>query len=358
MEKESTKPNVNSFLLSRTECNVMRGLAIIPIVLNNFGHCVTGVRPDNEFNYNFDRIIGLFESFSNHNSILPLDLLSFYSPFGVMLFIFLSGYGLVLKYEKGNGHSASNTSFVIDHYKKLFMMQAKGLAFFMLLFFIFESKEVIAIVPFVKQLLLTGNILSHHFITPGPYWFFCMIFEMYIIYRFVFYRCSSNIMMTIVLLSLVVMAFLEPNGKIMTYARMNIGMALLPFCLGIWVARHWQSNWTIFNSKWKCLLYFIISFILLTLSKFNFYTWLLMPVFIVMTSITLVKLFVSNNTTTQLFAWLGGLSGVMFVIHPALREVLIHRANTNGQWFDVILIYLFLTIVLSFMLKPVFTNKQ
>ena len=358
MDNESSKNGGNDLFLSRVECNMLRGMAIILIVLNNFGHKVNGVHPDNEFNYNYDRILGLFESFSNHSSVLPLELLSFYSPFGVMLFIFLSGYGLVLKYEKGNGRSISNSGFVIDHYKKLFVMQAKGLAFFLLLYLLYESKEIVQVLPLIKQLLLTGNILSHHFVIPGPYWFFCMIFEMYVIYRFALYRCSSKVLSVIVLASLVIMGFLEPNGKIITYLRMNIGLALLPFCLGILAARHWRKDLIDLDSKLKCMCWFIISFIFLTLSKFSFYTWLLMPIFVIVTSVAFVKLFVNSKIITQCLVWFGGLSGIMFVIHPALREILITRANENGHCYEVLFIYFFLTIVLSIMLKPVFSKQK
>lgn len=354
MDKGLLKNGGSDLFLSRIECNMLRGLAIILIVLNNFGHKVNGVHPDNEFNYDYGRVLGFWDSLMNHSYVLPLELLSFYSPFGVMLFIFLSGYGLVLKYEKGNGQSISNKSFVVDHYKKLFLMQAKGLAFFLLLYLLYDSKEVISFLPFFKQLLLTGNIFSHYFIIPGPYWFFCMILEMYLLYRFVFYRCSSSIMMLIVLVSLAIMGFLEPNGKIITYIRMNIGLALLPFSLGILTARHWRKDIIDLDSKLKCVCYFIITFVFLTLSKFSFYSWLLMPIFIIVTSIALVKLLVKNWTITQILAWFGGLSGVMFVIHPALREILITRANENGQCYEVLFIYFFLTIVLSIMLKPVF----
>ena len=356
MTINTSREKNNDFFLSRIECNMLRGLAIILIVLNNFGHCINGVQPDNEFNYIYDRVSCILDSIANPSSILPLELLSFYSPFGVMLFIFLSGYGLVLKYEKDKGISVSNTNFVVDHYKKLFIMQAKGLAFYLVIFLMFESKEIIAIVPFIKQLLLTGNILSHHFIIPRPYWFFCMIFEMYLLYRFALSRCSSKIMIIVVVFFLILMGCLEPNGKIITYLRMNIGLALLPFCLGILAARHWRSNWTFTNSKLNCLVCFIISFVFLTLCKFSFYTWLLMPLFIVVTSISLIKLLINNNITTKTLAWLGGLSGVMFVIHPALREILVRRANESGYCYEVILIYLFLTIVLSYMLKPVFSK--
>ena len=94
--------NKRESLISRSECNIMRGLAILVIITNNFGHLVNGVHPDNEFTYDYANVSGFLDSLLHFNSLLPLELLSFYSPFGVMIFIFLSGYGLTLKYEYGN----------------------------------------------------------------------------------------------------------------------------------------------------------------------------------------------------------------------------------------------------------------
>ena len=79
----------------------MRGLAIIFIITNNFTHLLKGVFTDNEYQYHWQYVEGFMNNLSHPDGILPFNLLSFYCPYGVMLFIFLSGYGLVLKYEKG-----------------------------------------------------------------------------------------------------------------------------------------------------------------------------------------------------------------------------------------------------------------
>jgi hypothetical protein len=132
---------------------------------------------------------------------------------------------------------------------------------------------------------------------------------------------------------------------------------LLPFSLGVLAARHWGSYSFLFESKLRVILLFIVSFLLLTLCKFNFYFWLFMPLFIVTTAVALVILLSNVNFFALLFGWLGGLSGVMFVVHPSLRQILIERANESGHCYAVVFIYLFLTIVLSVMLKPVFVKK-
>lgn len=345
-------------LLSRLECNVIRGLAIIVIVLNNFGHHIDGVYPDNEFWYNYENVSVFLDSLTHLSRILPLELLSFYSPFGVMLFIFLSGYGLVLKYEKGKGKSVSHSFFIYSHYSKLFVMQAKGLAIFFVVFILYNTKEIIFFWPFVKQLLLVGNMFPNVKIIPGPYWFFGMIFEIYIIYRFIIYGRSSFFMGIIVLGSIVVMGFMNPEGNVIFYARINFFLALLPFSMGVFVARHWRKDWFNFNSKRNCFLCFLVAFILLTLCKFSFYTWLLLPFFVVVTTISLVKLLIGVFPISNVLQWLGGISGVMFVIHPTLREIMVDRANESGHSYAILFLYFFLTILLSLMLKPLFSNKN
>lgn len=357
MNLNMSQKNKRESLLTRAECNIMRGLAILVIITNNFGHLINGVHPDNEYRYVFSNVSGFIESLQHPGTLFPLELLSFYSPFGVMLFIFLSGYGLTLKYEYGKGQSVSSNEFVIGHYTKLFTMQAKGLALFFFVYFIYETHEIVYFWPFVRQLFMIENLSPTMKIIPGPYWFFGMIMEVYVIYWFVFHKRSSRLMMTIVALSLLIMAFLDPVGQAMVYFRINFGLALLPFSLGVLAARHWDSYSFLFESRMKVILLFIISFTLLTLCKFNFYSWLFMPIFIVMTSVTFILLLSRVNLFAQLFGWFGGLSGVMFVVHPALRQILIERANESGHCYAVVFIYLFLTIVLSVILKPVFSNK-
>ena len=158
--------------------------------------------------------------------------------------------------------------------------------------------------------------------------------------------------------SIVVMGLLEPSGKMIGYLRINFCMAILPFGLGVLSARHWCSRWLPFDSILKTVLYCFVAFLCLTICKLNFYLWLFMPLFIVVIGILLVKLFIRICSITSIFVWLGGLSGGLFVVHPILRQILLARANESGHCYAVFFIYLFLTIILSYMLKPVFTNKK
>lgn len=345
-------------LLNRVECNVMRGFAILAVASNNFGHLIKDVLQDNEFVYDYSQVTGFIEALKHPTQIFPLDLLAFFSPFGVMLFIFLSGYGLTLKYEKGNGKQISHKAFVIDHYSKLFQMQIKGLALFLLVMFIFDSNYIVYFRHLVGQFLMVENLNPvDPIILAGPYWFFGMIMEVYIIYRFTIYRQSSLFVIAVSLLSLVVMAFCEPNGETIRYLRINFLMAILPFCLGVLVARYESFLQLLYGNNMKCLVSLVMFLILLTISKFNFYTWLIMPLFIVGLSISLAKIICSSCRISVVFEWVGGLSGIIFVVHPIVREILIERTNVSGSYYGMFFVYLLMTLVLSVIFKPIFSKK-
>lgn len=344
-------------LLNRSECNIMRGFAIILIIIDNFAHCFKGVLMDNEYAYRWSSVLGFLDNLKHPDQLLFFNTISFYCPYGVMLFIFLSGYCLTLKYEKGNGRGTSCKEFISNHYSKLFTMQLKGLALFLTVYFLCFPEKV-AGYSIVLQTFLVGNLNPKQFCTPGPYWFFGMIMEMYVIYRLIIYNRKDIVAIGLTVFSIVVMAFLNPEGKMMIYLRVNCFLAILPFCMGVLAARHLDyKSWNL-NRGWICLGWFLLSFGLLTLSKFNFYSWLIMPVFIIATAVTVVKLITRVKLLVVAYSWLGAMSGVLFVVHPALRELLKIRINTTGTYYSMTIIYLLITFGLCMILKPAFSGKK
>jgi len=347
------------YFLNRAECNIMRGFAILAVASNNFTHLINGVVQDNEFIYDYSQV-DVFVSYLKHpTSTFLLDLLAFYSPFGVMLFIFLSGYGLTLKYEIGKGNEVSHGEFVSSHYWKLFQMQLKGLALFLLVMFVFDSNYIVYFRHLMGQLFMLENLNPiDPVILAGPYWFFGMIMEMYIIYRYVIYRRSTSFLLFVIALSILLMAPFQPDGQTIHYLRINFCMAVLPFGLGVLAARYGNKLQNVYGSLTKCVLAMFVFFVLLTLCKFNFYAWLVMPIFIIGISIPLAKILNKMNMTSKVFCWVGSLSGIIFVVHPIVREILIQRTNTSGSYYGMFLVYLFMTISLSIILKPLFEKKK
>lgn len=349
----------NHAVLNHVECNIMRGFAILAVASNNFGHLVNGVVQDNEFVYDYGQVDAFVSSLRYPSNTFWLDLLSFYSPFGVMLFIFLSGYGLTRKYEKGQGVSVSNKNFILGHYLKLFQMQLKGLTLFLLIMFLFDPDYIVYFRHLVSQLLMIENMNPiDPIIIAGPYWFFGMIVEMYVIYRFVLYQKSSSFILSVVIISLLFMIPLDPVGAAIRYLRINFCMAMLPFCLGILVARYTNVIDSLFDNGKKCLISIMIFFLLLTICKFTFYSWIVMPIFIIGLSIPLSKIICRFKYLSAALSWVGALSGVIFVVHPIMREILIQRTNQSGNYYGMFFAYLFMTIMLSIVLKPLFLKKK
>lgn len=343
--------------LNRIECNIMRGIAILFIIVDNMIHFFNGVFMDNEYIYRWDSVQGFINNLIHPNTTLPFNLISFYCPYGVMLFIFLSGYCLTLKYEKGHGRGTSTKVFICNHYQKLFVMQLKGLALFLTAMFLLYPNRIVSNVN-VFQFFLVGNLIPLWECLPGPYWFFGMLMEMYVIYRLIIYNRNDWVAIALTVFSIVAMAFLEPESSTLYYLRINCFLAILPFCIGVLAARHFKTNSFSLNKTSACWLWFLLAFALLTASKFNFYSWLIMPVFIIITAVTLVKLFVKVKFFDTIFGWLGTMSGVLFVIHPIVREIMIERMNNTGHFYGMLLIYLLITLGLCLILKPAFISNN
>ena len=114
----------------------MRGVAIIGIALHNYCHWLPGIIRENEYQFMQKNVDGLSGVLAAPDSNLPLHLLSFFGHYGVPLFLFLSAYGLGLKYERPlpqggyEGKKVGIWPFLSSHFVKLFRMMFAGFAAF------------------------------------------------------------------------------------------------------------------------------------------------------------------------------------------------------------------------------------
>ena len=69
-------------------------------ILHNYIHWFSNVVLENQHVYYPERNKELINSVLEFDSGLFLDLISHYGHYGVPVFVFLSGYGLVMKYGK------------------------------------------------------------------------------------------------------------------------------------------------------------------------------------------------------------------------------------------------------------------
>ena len=213
--------------LNRTECNALRGLAIIGIFLHNYCHWLGPIVKENEYQYIQRNVDWLHQVMASPDGWLPMHLLSFFGHYGVPVFLFLSAYGLVLKYESGprltqgaerfsiTGRHLPNLGeglrFVRYHYLKLFKMMIVGFVAFTMLDYLTPGPHHYQSLDIIAMLGMFNNVLPNpdRIIWPGPFWFFGLMLQLYIIYRLFIYR--RHWAFTVVLM--VVCLALYPQGK-------------------------------------------------------------------------------------------------------------------------------------------------
>ncbi len=346
-------------LLTRNECTAMRGIAILAIVLHNYCHFISKIVQENEYQFFVSHNEQLWQVISHPDELLPIHLLSFFGHYGVPVFLFLSGYGLVRKYETSDD-SCPPMRFVRYSYLKLLRMLIVGFSLFICVDMVTPGRFQFHWDNVIAQLLMYINVLPEpeKTIWPGIYWFFGLMMELYIVYRLLFYRRSSWIAVALIVVCWLLQAFCDPEGETLNRLRYNCIGGLLPFGLGIIAARVRTlrtGSTTPTDSAYApygpilWLLVFILSVALVFAMSFNFYTWLLwIPVFIILGTIALVK--AMPKWMLSIVTWFGSISAAMFVAHPIARKLFITVAWKQDV-YDGLMLYIIAVIAISWAVK-------
>lgn len=133
--------------LSLTDTNSMKGVAITFIVWHNLIHWLIPLK-ENEFTFNIDYSNYFWEHIKELDSSLWMDIFSFLGWYGVPVFLFVSGYGLVRKYEDSQ-LNITFKDFAYYHVKKLFTLMVLPYLVYLILVFCFEQTVTIY-QPFFK----------------------------------------------------------------------------------------------------------------------------------------------------------------------------------------------------------------
>lgn len=324
------------------KCSALRGLAIMLIMLHNYCHWLPFAVPENEFSFSVEKYIQFWNVISWDT--IFIQFFSFWGHLGVSVFVFLSGYGLVKKYDDT---IINWKSFIIMHYKKLCIPMVLGfIAYYFVLYIINHpnNQDIFTIVPikrFFAQITLIINFLPnpHRLIMPGPYWYFGLTMQLYIIYLLFVYKRPISYITAIALCVFVISLFLEYNPKLLISTKYNFIGWLFPFIYGIILGR---NN---YNPSIR-ITYFIIviTILLILLFGYSYYTWLLIPllVSILFTHIiTILPPYITNILDT-----IGKKSLYIFVLHPITRELTI-QLGRHGNPYIGLTLYILLTLVFT-----------
>lgn len=343
--------------MTKSLTNSMRGIAIIAIVLHNFIHWLGPMVKENEYTFNRHNADRLLVEMMNPSLDLPAHLFSFFGHYGVPVFLFLSAYGLVKKYEgrpEGVGSGwKRGWDFLWRHYKKLFFMMILGYTTFVMVDYMTPGPRHYTFWMVVGQLGMFSNFhpQPNQVIWPGPYWYFGLTMQLYILYYLILGRTKTwvTVVLTVACLAVQIGLGVDPMGSTLNWFRYNIFGAMLPVSFGIIVARneHLESQ----LPRWHYVLIILLCVAVAIAGSFNYHAWtLIVPLAICIGTMAIIRAL--PPSLLRPLEWLGTLSSMIFVCHPITRKVLIPIAY-RGDVYAALLLYIASTIILAMVFKAI-----
>lgn len=350
--------------LSLEDTALLKGFAILCIVLHNFCHWLPVCALENEYTFHPERTWALLSFISRGEHVL-LNLFSYVGHYGVPLFLFLSGYGLVMKYERKMKHRVGFWQFMWYNACKLWHLLWLGFLLWVvsdLMQHDWQWKHtwyhVVLMFSYLANLLPARDFavgahwlreLTHwlpkHDLFLGPWWFFSLIMQLYAVYRIFIYRRGRAILVTITFLCMALLLYAviirDRHMDILNYLRYNFVGSMLPFAMGIWMARYGMHA-----NKWLSC----VCVPLFCLCCFNKVAWLLSPFFFTLACLPLAGL---KGHVRGMLVQVGALSSVLFVIHPIVRAWFIRQIGDGGDWYLNLAGYLVVTFLLAVVYKIV-----
>ena len=336
-------------LLTQSECTAMKGIAIFGIMLHNYCHYVKGIVRENEFTWQQLKCDKLLEVLQQPDEWLPMHLLSFFGHYGVTVFLFLSGFGLVMKYERSPQPEASVWRFLRYSYLKLFRIFIVGFVLFTMLDAVTPGMHRYKTGEVVAMLGMYANFLENpsQVVWPGPYWYFSVTLQLYILYRLVFYRWRHwAIVAALIAVCWIWQLCCYDDMETLERLRYNLVGAILPFGMGVFVAR-----FQLFISSLQSVVLLVLAVVLgFMFSIMGFGLWLWVSALAVVGTIALVKLIPQYLMPS--LVWLGTVSAAIFVMHPLVRKVFVRPYLVYDQ-YSGLLLFIVATIVISWLAKQI-----
>ncbi len=352
---------MNEPLLTRAECAALRGLAIIGIFLHNYCHWLGPVVKENEYTYSQHNVDWLEAVMASPDQLLPAHLLSFFGHYGVPVFLFLSAYGLELKY--GSSLYVSPWRFVKYHWKKLFSMMLVGFVCFTVIDALTPGRWHYTFQQVAAQLAMVNNLLTDpdHNIWPGPFWFFGLMLQLYVVYRLLLYKRHWAWTAGAMAVCLGVQLALAPESDQLNWYRYNFMGGMLPFGLGLLYARYGNRIILTRLNVPGLLMSVVVCALLVKWMSGNFVLWSLAPLVVCAFCVYLVKV-VSHASRTAVgsrlmaaLVWTGDISAALFVVHPTLRKVFI-PVSRHGDIYTGLLLYAVAAIGAAWLIRLVMTK--
>lgn len=350
---------------SKNDTLIVKGCAIILIMLHNLYRWITPITGENEFDFS----TGNFSNFINCLQNTPLDFIniifSFLGHFGVQAFILFSGYGLTKSFLS---KETTWIQFSTSHIKKVFVLLLLGIVTYYATQPIFQQQ--ITLINDIKSIPLL--LLFVHTLTPdtgtmicGPWWFLGLIVQLYLIFPLIVNltkRFGKITLLFITIISYIIFytSLFILNNDNGIYITQNAPAHLPEFCLGIWLA--------LTKEKKNNIIWLVLALIVFCLG--NVY-----EIFYPLTFISVCIIFVfiyqlikdskfRNNKTTNAIKFIGSISMLLFITHGFIRTPFL---NFNEYLCDITeyniiigiiigLLYIICCVLFAIITKPIYNQ--
>ena len=305
--------------LSYKDCNAMKGLAVIFIFINNFCHLLPNI------------------------PLSMVTIFSFWMYHGVVIFVFLTGYGLVNKYKVLSSNSFYG--YLKVHYIELLKFLLPALLLYLCISpFFYGWFNGINIISLVCQLIYVNNLIPTMYspIVPGVYLYFELTMQLYFIFYFVNGRLRRLLLgsVTCILFSF----FSYSHYMMISWIKCNFVGNALPFVGGILLAK-FEILVDVEKNVFLYMFLEVCSHALLILAEYSFYIWLFISIPVICFVSFIVNLF--SGMIRHDLTFIGSISHTFFVIHPTTRYFVRYFQMKNDWSWQVGALYVLLTLSLS-----------
>lgn len=314
---------------SKQDTSIIKGFAILCICLHNFLHWIPPYTGENEFYFSSNCINNFFEKIASQPSELVNILFTYLGHYGVQIFIFISGFGLTLSMLK---HHKTWLHFIVDRLKKLYPLLITAILFY-ILFTIFIYSKFPSEMQFKElgyKLLFIHTLLPYQGLSiNGPWWFFGLIFQFYLVFPILFYLIKKYNVKAFLIICLCSYAwsfaslYYLPNVFEVYYFQ-NFPAHLPEFCFGILLALN--------KDKKLNNIFFFIALALFCLGNyyqiFFPFTFLAITIISVFTYQCLKNIQINKTLLRKFLIFFGNISMTLFAVHGFLRNPFVKLSDT------------------------------
>lgn len=352
--------NISLYKLSKDQTNIIKGVAMVCLVLHNFLHLTNDIG-ENELDFNPDRIFVLFDAIKNVRTMIFNGSFSYFGFYALELFLFLSGFGLTKQYFKHKSQNKSYLSYLFPRLIKLYSLLIFGIILLFFSYLCFKDVNLKMFLDLTVSTLLMYNNFSYDriFMYIGPWWYFGLTIQLYLIFPLLYKildKFKEKGFVIVLLVSYFLIFILSPITYKLGIPIFGNFLGHVPeFVLGISFAMYPR-----FNLNGKIVLSAFVVFVLSCFFKY-FYPFTFLSATVLLLAITYPLINPRlNPLLKKALISLGSISMFMFLINGPLRDVTLPFFG-YGHPLKILfgsLVHLVFVIIVSYIISFIYNKTM